>query len=251
MSSSISTSNITSGFIDLATFDEIERYLYGGDTATAYFVRETRKSTWFTQVPVILSNASGQAQFGQDWSVSISRAGDYLLQTWLRVGLPQVSLVNDIETQGIRWTRNLMHNLIRDCTITFNDLVAARFDSYHLDFWAAFTVPAGKQDGYNQMIGNTAALTTLQTGNHALPPTVPGDNGVTMLNLPLPFFYSRDSGSARTSLPPARPSTARASPRATSRAAPTRFSPRCRCGRTTPSSPTTSASAWRAPRATC
>ena len=56
---SICTSNVTSGFIDLATFDEIEKYLYGGPDATAYFVRETRKSTWFTQVPVVLSRASG------------------------------------------------------------------------------------------------------------------------------------------------------------------------------------------------
>ena len=192
----MSTSNITSGFIDLATFDEIERYLYGGDSATAYFVRETRKSTWFTQVPVILSNASGQAAFGNEWSVSISRAGDYLLQTWLRVGLPQVQQLGATENEGIRWTRNIMHNLIKDCSITFNDLVAARFDNYHLDFWSAFTVPASKQNGYNQMIGNTAALTTLCTGASSLPPSVAGDNGVTYLNLPLPFFYSRDSGVA-------------------------------------------------------
>ena len=75
--SSISTSNVTSGFIDLATFDEIEKYMYGGPDATAYFVRETRKSTWFTQVPVILSRAAGQADFNQDWSSSVSRAGDF------------------------------------------------------------------------------------------------------------------------------------------------------------------------------
>ena len=36
-------SNVTSGFIDLATFDELEKYMYGGDTATAYFVRQTVK----------------------------------------------------------------------------------------------------------------------------------------------------------------------------------------------------------------
>ena len=76
---------ITSGFIDLATFDEIEKYLYGGADATAYFVRETRKSTWFTQVPVVLSRAAGSPAFNQEWSVSISRAGDYLLQSWLRL----------------------------------------------------------------------------------------------------------------------------------------------------------------------
>ena len=144
-SASVCTSNITSGFIDLATYDELEKYLYGGPSATAYFVRETRKATWFTQVPVVLSRANGNGDFGTDHSVNISRAGDYLLATWLRVGIPAVEV--NTQTEGfpkIRWTKNLMHNLIAECCITFNDLSAARFDNFHLDFWSAFTVPAGK-----------------------------------------------------------------------------------------------------------
>jgi hypothetical protein len=188
---SICTSNVTSAFIDLATFDEIEKYLYGGPDATAYFVRETRKSTWFSQVPVVLSRASGSPAFGQEWAVSISRAGDYLLQTWLRLQTPQVSLLsgNSAGVNGrLRWTRNLMHNIVRECCITFNDLVAARFDNYHLDFWTAFTVPAGKRNGYNNMIGNTAPLTQPHAVGEPLPATT--------LNLPLPFFYGRDSGVA-------------------------------------------------------
>ena len=163
-------SNITSGFVDLATFDELEKYLYGGPNAIAYFVRETRKCTWFTQVPVVLSKSSGNAEFGQDNSVNISRAGDYLLSTWLRVNFPSVTLAqnNQFLADGrLRWTRNLMHNLISECCITFNDLNAARFDNYCLDFWAAFTVPAGKQNGYKNMIGDFDEL----TGPHA--PTVP------------------------------------------------------------------------------
>ena len=84
-----------------------------------------------------------------------------------------------------------MHNIVRECAITFNDLVAARFDSYHLDFWAAFTVPASKQNGYQNMIGNLQEM---------IEPVGPGGvlgaaNGNT-LNLPLPFFYARDSGVA-------------------------------------------------------
>ncbi len=188
---SICTSNVTSGFIDLATFDEIEKYMYGGQDATAYFVRETRKSTWFTQVPVVLSRASGQPAFGQEWSVSISRAGDYLLHTWLRLTTPEVQLAanNPFGSDGrLRWTRNFMHNIIRECCVTFNDLVAARFDNYHLDFWTAFTVPAGKRNGYNNMIGNFDDL----TGPHAPGTPIPAYT----LNLPLPFFYSRDSGVA-------------------------------------------------------
>lgn len=188
---SICTSNVTSAFIDLATFDEIEKYLYGGPDATAYFVRETRKSTWFSQVPVVLSKASGHPAFGQEWAVQVSRAGDYLLQTWLRLQTPSVVLLanNSSATNGrLRWTRNLMHNMIRECCITFNDLVAARFDNYHLDFWAAFTVPAGKRNGYNNMIGNTAPLIQPHGPGNAIPAAT--------LNLPLPFFYGRDSGVA-------------------------------------------------------
>ena len=44
----IASSNLTSGFIDLATYDELDKYMYGGDESTAYFVRATQRSTWFT-----------------------------------------------------------------------------------------------------------------------------------------------------------------------------------------------------------
>ena len=165
--------------------------MYGGDDATAYFVRETRKATWFTQVPVCLSRSTGTPDFNQEWSVSISRAGDYLLQTWLRVTIPsvQLSATNQFGSSGrLRWTRNLMHNLIRECSITFNDLTAARFDNYHLDMWAAFTVPAGKVNGYNNMIGNFDDL--IQPHDSSSP------IGSYTLNLPLPFFFQRDSGNA-------------------------------------------------------
>ena len=197
----IPSSNLTSGFIDLATYDELDKYMYGGDESTAYFVRATQRSTWFTQVPVLLSRASGQAGFGQDFSVTISRAGDYLLYTWLRMTIPEISVfpAGDVSPKNskfpgknvksverfLAWTPNLMHNVIREAAVTFNDLVAARFDSWHLDFWNAFTTPAGKQVGYLNMIGMTDDLIIPRK---VLPPRV--------LNLPLPFWYSRDSGVA-------------------------------------------------------
>ena len=237
---SICTSNLTSGFIDLATYDEQEKYLYGGPDAVAYFVREIRKATWFTQVPVCLSSRSGQPGFGQQWSVSISRAGDYLLYSWLRLTLNSVTAAtanvtlvgtnpggatNGVNPSGahgsnhvLRWSRNFMHNIIQECAITFNDLVAARFDSYHLDFWSAFTVPAGKRTGYNNMIGNVDALINPVAiafpsinqilGGLVTPVTRQVQGAINVnslgqqvlpaatLNLPLPFFFSRDSGLA-------------------------------------------------------
>lgn len=192
---SIVTSNLTSGFIDLATFDELEKYMYGGPDATAYFVRATRKSTWFTQVPVVLSRASGTPGFGQEWSVQISRAGDYLMYTWLRLLLPPITSIPAINSLRdgrdvtidtyVSWSPNVAHNMIREAAVTFNDLVAARFDNFQLDFWSAFTTPAGKQVGYLNMIGMTDDLITPRK---VLPAKT--------LNLPLPFFYARDSGVA-------------------------------------------------------
>lgn len=186
------TSNLTSGFIDLATYDELEKYMYGGNDATSYFVRQTRKATWFTQVPVVLSRGSGSPTFGSEWSVTISRAGDYLLQAWLRVEIPAVENTFDLNgstsDKYIGWTPNLGHNLIQECSISFNDLVAARFDRWHLDFYSAFATPAGKVDGYYQMIGTLTDLTNIYGPEETIPSR--------MLNIPLPLFFTRDSGVA-------------------------------------------------------
>jgi hypothetical protein len=184
-------SNSASGFIDLATYDEIEKYQYGSNQAFAYFVRETRKSTWFTQIPVLLSRGAGNPGFGQDWSATVSRQGDYLLHTWLRLQTPEVILLqtNPYGAEGrLRWTRNFMHNLIKECNVSFNDLVAERFDNYFLDFWAAFTVRASQRVGYDNMIGNKNSLIT----PHGVGVPIPSQ----ILNVPLPFFFTRDSGLA-------------------------------------------------------
>lgn len=182
--------SITAGFIDLATFDELEKYLYGGPEATAYFVMAHKTSTWFTLCPTILSKTMGQPAFGADWAVSISRAGDYLKSAWLRL---DVSKVTAKPGYAIRWTHNFAHSLIIEAAVTFNDLIAERFDNYFLDFWAAFTVPASKQAGYNNMIGNTPAQYDCSHGN-ANPDgnTLPAFT----INLPLPFFFTRDTGVA-------------------------------------------------------
>ena len=198
MSSNTQSSNLTSGFIDLATYDETEKYLYGGESAVSYFLKKLRKSTWFTIAPTVLSISGGNPGFGASWGYKISRAGDYLLRTWLRIQLPQVTLdeVNlpdqnvPYANWSLRWTRNLAHNLIREINIAFNDLVAERMDSYFLDFWAAFTIPAGKQNGYANMIGNVAALNNPMVASGAPVQTLPAY----ILNLPLPFFYQRDTG---------------------------------------------------------
>ena len=85
---------------------------------------------------------------------------------------------------NIRWTRNLMHNLLREISIQFTGLPAQVFDNIFLDMWSAFTTPEGKRNGYSiNMIGNDPDL--IQPGQ-TLPEAV--------LLLPLPFFFTRDTG---------------------------------------------------------
>lgn len=187
----MASSNLTSGFIDLATYDEIEKYMYGGADATTYFVRETRRSTWFTHVPVQLSKGTGNPSFGGEFSVNISRAGDYLLNCWLRVTLPEVKVGNYTDDSGnsqknsIAWVPNVGHNMIEEVTLRFNDLVAATLNNYVLDFWSEFTVPAGKRSAY-------AAMTGMDLGGNF----TAGDISSRTLNIPLPLFFTRDTGVA-------------------------------------------------------
>lgn len=94
MASHDTNANVTAGFIDLATYDSIEKFLYGPDASdenyVSYFVRQTKRSSWFTQVPVMLSIV-GTPDFGQTWSAKISKSGDYLLNSWLQFRLPPIS----------------------------------------------------------------------------------------------------------------------------------------------------------------
>ncbi len=180
------SNTVTSAFIDLATFDEIEKYLYNGPTAITYFVRCVRKATWFAQVPVPLTQNAGNPEFNGDVAFQISRAGDYLLHVWLRATLPEISISAPSEAgTGIRWAANIGHNLIDLTWISFNDLKVQEFDSFWLDMWSAFTVPASKRNGYNNMIGNVADLTTPTL-------TLPAYT----VNVPLPYFFTRDTGVA-------------------------------------------------------
>ena len=95
----IASSNLTSGFIDLATYDELDKYMYGGDESIAYFVRATQRSTWFTCIA-----------FRSKWSSRIwtrffcyhSRAG-ISINIWLRVTIPELSVALQ-ETKSIKKT---------------------------------------------------------------------------------------------------------------------------------------------------
>ena len=111
--------------------------MYGGSESIAYFYQEKHEKlhgshrfqfNWQNVKVLLILGKIGRFQS--------LRSGDYkILGTWLHVGLPAVSVAGyNGRSVCISWTPNFMHALIRSCTISFNDLCAAKFDGTHLDF---------------------------------------------------------------------------------------------------------------------
>lgn len=188
--------NASNTFIDLATFSEIEGFLYGGVEAITHFVASVLKSNWFSFIPIILRPV-GTLDFGQrNSSVCVNRSGDYVMQIWFRAQIPQIQLVQAQQGQQqifgdakLRWTRNLMHNLFDQVTITFNELVVQEFGSFWMDNSFQLSTPGGKRVGYRNMIGDVASMTT------PVPIGVPLGDG-SYRSVPLPFWFTLESGLA-------------------------------------------------------
>jgi len=188
----MSTSNsVQVVFIDLAAFSEIDAYLYGGQLSVTWFVGTVQKSNWFAIIPISLRHDSTPA-FGAKSSATINRTGDYALNSWFRVQIPQIVLVSDgsIYTGAtLRWTRYLGHSMFSRITLTHNELVTQEFTSEWMDMNFQFNMSASKRVGYRQMIGDVPANYNAQPVNVAV------GNG-NYINVPLPLWYAEDSGRA-------------------------------------------------------
>lgn len=179
-------------FMDLATFAELEAFLYGGPSAITWFVASTQKSNWFSIVP-ISCRQSQQPDFAlTNVSATLNRSGDYILQVWFRCQIPQVQLVNDptiYPDAKVKWCRKLGHNLFRRIYLTHNELVGQEMTSHWLDFRYQFEVDASKRIGYRNMIGDVSKYTQFVGINQPL-----GTGG--FLDIPIPLWFVVDSGRA-------------------------------------------------------
>jgi hypothetical protein len=184
--------SLTTAFIDLSTFDEIEVYLYGGMSVNR-FRKTIRRSAWFTIIAAQLNKVGTIGDFDSEMQAMFSRAGDYIRDCWLRVELPQVQVEPGFQA---RWTRNIGHNLIETAELMYNDLVVNKLTSYHLDFLQQFCGNPGKTDGYMHMIGNRPEL----VNPYEIHPDISATNPIALpravLNIPLPFYFTRDPSDA-------------------------------------------------------
>lgn len=158
------TANLTSGYIDLATYDDIDRELYGGDEVTTWFSKEIQPFSWFVRLPVPLK-AQGQTT---NPTYSFAKSADFVTDCWYQFTTPDIVVKTpEIINYRIAYTANLGHNVCKSATLQFNDLPAVTFDNVAMDALSEYNLSSGKYTAYMRMIGNVSKA--VDWGSH-LPP---------------------------------------------------------------------------------
>jgi hypothetical protein len=186
--SSSNNNNASLAYVDLSTqVAEDSLAVFGGADAVNIFVSVHRKVINHSPIPIAHRVYSGQADFGNTVEWALTRVGDYITHSWLRIVLPSVAFVGGTG----KWVDDVAQCLVSHLSFTFTDLEVYKFDYHFINFWANHTVPESKWNAYQYKIGNDNVTNVLAASINAV-----------ALILPLPMFYARQSDDgANASLP--------------------------------------------------
>lgn len=172
---------------DINTFGNLEDHLYTLNGGVTYFQRHIQKSTPFSKKTFKIEKTNGSSQFGYTQTFIIDKnRGHYLSNVFVILTLPSVKLTNENlfkENGRLRWCNNLFHNIIDNISLSFNDQIVSKLDSFSLDFLSEFDHCEGKYSEYMKNIGNIPELVTPQKELKSQ-----------KLVLPIPFFFSKNAG---------------------------------------------------------
>ncbi len=173
---------MTGGLMQLVAYGAQDVYLTGNPQIT-YFKAVYRRHTNFS-MEAIEQVFNGQADFGKKVTCTISRNGDLIHRMYLQVTLPRVEATTS--SAFFRWVNYVGHMIIKSVEVQIG---GQRIDKQYgdwLNIWTELTIPAGQRAGYDNMVGNTVALTG--TGLSA--------TEATTLYIPLQFWFCRNAGLA-------------------------------------------------------
>ena len=173
--------------MQLVAYGAQDVYLSGNPQIT-FFKVVYRRHTNFA-MESIEQVFNGAADFGRKVTATISRNGDLIHKTYLRVELPSVSVAPGA---SFRWLNWVGHILIKSVEI---EIGGQRIDKHYGDWlhiWNELTQTAGHQLGYANLVGNTPALTTPFENTDTVAKQVAGQ----ILWIPLEFWWCRNPGLA-------------------------------------------------------
>jgi len=161
-----------------------------GNPQVTFFKNIFRRYTNFA-IESIEQTFTGAADFGKKVTCTVSRTGDLIHRTYLRVEIPEVKVSPG---RKFRWLNSLGHILLKTADV---DVGGMRIDKHYGDWlhiWNELTQTAGHQLGYANMMGNIPRLTNVtEVADGATDSViVPGHT----LYIPLEFWFCTNTGLA-------------------------------------------------------
>jgi len=173
---------MTGGLMQLVAYGAQDVYLTGNPQIT-FFKVVYRRHTNFS-MEAIEQTFNGTADFGKKVTCTVSRNGDLIHRIYLQVTLPRVE--STVSSAFFRWVNFIGHFLIKSVEVQIG---GQRIDKQYGDWltiWNELSIPPGLKAGYDNMVGNTVALTG--TGLNR--------TEATTLYVPLQFWFCRNPGLA-------------------------------------------------------
>lgn len=197
---------MSGALIQIAAFGTQDVLLMGNPTVT-FFKNVINRHTNFA-IESIQQVLQGASNFGaNNATVQITRDGDLLWRTYVRFNLPALQTTYEAPTTALqgtativpaRWTDDIGHHLIHDCTVSIGGSQIDKHYGDWLQIWSQLTLDESKRAGYNKMIGNRYEL----MGNNGRPvvdsttlPTATPFNftiPAAQIDVPLQFWFCRD-----------------------------------------------------------
>jgi hypothetical protein len=177
---------MTGGLLQLAAYGAQDTYLSGNPQIT-FFIGVYKRYTNFA-IQSIPQYFTGDADFGQKVYCQIDRIGDLINQVFLRVKLP--SLENYVYTDENNnlveyyWVNSVGNALVKIIELEIGGVVIDRQYGIWMEIWGELTVPVGKRDGYNSMIGKSDSPLNLD------------NNKELDLYVPLNFWFCKSIGAS-------------------------------------------------------
>lgn len=161
-----------SGLVVLAAYNTEDLFIVGNPEISHFRSVYRHHSPFATEFKKV--NFETRVAFGQDTvAVDFPRDGDLIKSVWLRIRLP------DLGEYG--WTNNIGHAIIKEARLRAGETILDRQTGEWMNLWGSLTVPASRQDAYNDLIGR----------NSAIVPEFSSISGPLDLMVPLDFWFCR------------------------------------------------------------
>ena len=168
------------GLLQLVAYGAQDVYLTGNPQIT-FFKVVYRRHTNFA-LETIRNNFVAKPNFGGLTSVTIERSADLISKTYIRVVLSAGTAPAGAQWA---WVENIGHALLKTIELQIGGQRIDYHNSDTLQIFRELTLHAEQERGYNILVGNVAAMTTLNNTHDSY-----------TLYIPLKFFFDRNVGVA-------------------------------------------------------